>query len=50
MDEVKILKSMRHVSPILPLTDIFTITLQPCIIRIEDMYDTMDTLYIVLEL
>ena len=23
---------------------------QPCIIRIEDMYDTMDTLYIVLEL
>ncbi|XP_065920782.1 serine/threonine-protein kinase Chk2-like [Dysidea avara] len=34
MDEVKILKSMRH----------------PCIIRIEDMYDTIDTLYIVLEL
>lgn len=34
MDEVKILKSMRH----------------PCIIRIEDVYDTVDTLYIVLEL
>ena len=50
MDEVKILKALEHVWISLVCKLLFNQILQPCVIHIEDLYETPTALYIVLEL
>ena len=52
MDEVKILKALQHVcmSFVCKIPAHFIQFLQPCVIHIEDLFETPSALYIVLEL